>query len=184
MRRDFHGKILNQFLSFFRQGQNYIREERNISAFLNFYLFLEGAYAKEGHWRNYEVHQDFLASTEFTTILQGIIDTELTPTARLTFSIKKRLSELTDPQGNPTPKNLDVDGIAWLMIKTRGSLFHFRFDNGLNQRIRLDDDYEALAFVSYVLAQKTLENVFDQVEKVYGELMEEQRKEKLKRGII
>ncbi len=178
LRRNFHGKLFNQFFSFYRQGQNYLREERFISAFLCFYLFLEGAYAKEGHWKNFRVKNDFLASPEFQQFIQETINGHLPPTGGLTWSINKMLAELKDAKGNPTPKALNAEGIASLLISTRGSLFHFRLEEGLDQPVRVDSDYEAIATVAYSLTQKTLAHIYDEAENVHREIILEQRKRK------
>lgn len=122
MRRDFHGKLLNQLLTFFRQGQNYFREGRYMSAFLNFYLFLEGTYSEKGRWRNAEVREDFLTSPEFPPFVQEIIDEYLKPGGRRTWWINKMLGELKDAKGHPTPKLLNPEGIAWLLV-IRGATF-------------------------------------------------------------
>jgi hypothetical protein len=182
LRSDFHGKLFNQFFSFFRQGQNYLREERFISAFLYFYLFLEGAYAEEGHWKNFQVKNDFLASPEFHRFIQETIDEQLPPKGRLTWSLNKMLSELKDAKGNPTPKILDAEGIASLLISTRGSLFHFRLEEGLDQPVRVDTDYEAIANVAYSLTQKTLANIYDKGENAHRGIILEQRKRKAARS--
>jgi hypothetical protein len=178
LRRDFHGKLYTQIFSFYRQGQNYFHSGRNISAFLNFYLLLEGTYAEEGHWKNFEVRNDFLASPEFVKFTQEIIDNHLTPTARRTWFINKMLSELKDAKGNPIPKALNPEGIAWLLVSKRGSLFHFRFEKGFDQPVRDDEDYEGIAFVSYSLARLTLEYIFEEAEAVYHKIILEQRKRK------
>ncbi len=178
LRRNFHGKLFNQFLNFYRQGQNYLREERFMSAFLYFYLFLEGAYAEEGHWKNFQVKNDFLASPEFQQFIQETINEHQPPTGRLTWSINKMLAALKDGKGNPTPKALNAEGIASILISTRGSLFHFRLEEGLDQPVRVDSDYEAIATVAYSLTQKTLAHIYDEAENVHREIILEQRKRK------
>ncbi len=158
MRRNFHGTILNQMLAFFREGQNAFRVGRYINAFFNFYLVIEACYGEKGRWRNAQTREDMSASKEFRKFVDEIIKEHLKPGGRRMWFIDKMLSELTDAKGNATPKTLDPDGIARLLVDTRGSLLHFKIDDP-HKTLRFDDDYEAIAFVAYSLVQQTLNDL-------------------------
>lgn len=174
MRRNFHGLILNQMLAFFREGQNSFRSGRYINAFINFYLVIEACYGEKGRWRNAQTREDMIASAEFRKFVDEIIQEHLKPGGRRTWFINKMLSELKDPKGNPIPKTLDVEGIAWLLVDTRGSLLHFKIDDP-HKTLRFDDDYEAIAFVSYNLAKQTINDAYFKIEQEYGKIMAERK---------
>jgi hypothetical protein len=174
LRRNFHGALLNQFLVFLREGKNNFQVGRYISAFLNFYFILEGAYGEKDHWRNAETREDFLKSPEFCKFVDEIITDNLKIGGRYHWWINKMLQELKTPKGNPISKPLNSEGIAWLLVDTRGSLLHFKRDfNNLVDHLRVDDDYEAIAFVAYSLATKTVNFLFDEIETEYIKIMNE-----------
>lgn len=173
LRRNFHGRILNQFLAFYREGQNAFRNERFIYAFLNFYLLLEGAYGKKDRWRNAQTREDFEDSKEFSDSINEIIQEHLKPGTRNHWRITKMLSELTDIKGNPIPKSLDVEGLIWLLVDVRGNLLHFRIHDF--DALRLDENHEAIAFVAYKLSQKTLNHAYTEVEEEYEKIMDERK---------
>ncbi len=172
LRRNFHGKLLNEFLVFFREGKNNFHVGRYVNAFLNFYFVLEGAYGEEGRWRNAETREDFLKSAEFCKFADEIIAANLQTGGRYHWWINKMLQDLKDPKGKPIPKALDAEGIACLLVNTRGSLLHFKKDfSDLNSPVRVDEDYEAIAFVSYALARKTVRYLYDEIEAQYKKIM-------------
>lgn len=179
LRRNFLGKLLNQFLVFFREGKNSFHAGRYINAFLNFYFVLEGAYGEEGRWRNAETREDFLNSPEFCKFADEIIADNLKADSRYHWWISRMLQNLKDPRGNPIPKPLNAEGIAWLLVDTRGSLLHFKKDfSDFDNVVRVDEDYEALSLVSYELARKTLGHYYDAIEAQYMKIMEERKAKK------
>ena len=174
LRRDFHGKLLNQFLTFYREGQNEYNNGRFINSFLNFYFVLEGAFSEKHRWRNYETRQDFLSSPKFVEFVDEIMAMDFKPGYRLRWYIDRMLQNITDSKGQPTPKSFDAEGIAWLLVDTRGNLLHFKSDAANpTSLLRFDDDYEAIADLSYQLARRTMAYFYyNRIEKEFVKMME------------
>ena len=174
LRRNFHGRLLNQFLAFYREGQNDWNEGRFIKSFLNFYFVLEGAFSEKDRWRNYETREDFLSSSAFLQFVGETINDEFKPGSRLRWWLDKMLANLTDKKGRPIPKLFDGEGIAWLLVDTRGSLLHFKADvSNPKGLLRFDDDYEAISTLAYRLAEKTMFYFYyEVVEKEFAKIME------------
>lgn len=174
LRRDFHGRLLNQFLTFFREGQNDWNEGRFINSFFNFYFILEGSFSEKDRWRNFETREDFLASPKFLEFLDEVINDEFSAGSRLRWWLDKMLANLTDSKGQPIPKSCDAEGIAWLLVDTRGNLLHFKPDtSNPTALLRFDDDYEAIATLAYRIAQRAVAYFYyEQVEKEFTKIME------------
>jgi hypothetical protein len=177
LRRNFHGRLLNQFLAFYREGQNDWNEGRFIKAFLNFYFVLEGAFSEKDRWRNFETREDFLSSIPFLKFVGEIIADEFKAGSRLRWYLDRMLANLTDNKGRPIPKAFDAEGIAWLLVATRGGLLHFKVDeSNPDGLLRFDDDYEAISTLGQRLAQKTMFHFYyDVIEKEFAKIMDQRK---------
>lgn len=67
------------------------------------------------------------------------------------------LGELKDSNGKPVNAKLDVDGIAYLLVSTRGSLLHFSGSADTSKGTPINhNEFEEIAEVAIRIAGETL----------------------------
>jgi hypothetical protein len=75
------------------------------------------------------------------------------------------LSELKDRRGKLINPNLDVDGIAQLLVLTRGSLLHFSGDTEISKGTPINhSEFEEIALVVLRIARETLWDFSQQID--------------------
>jgi hypothetical protein len=164
MRVHFHSKIMNPYLAFFREAERERRAFRFINTFFNSYFVLEGAYGNQ-KWRNWEVTEEFKNSSDFRKCAQKVIDNFVAKNPLIETKIRKMLSELKDRRGNLINPSLDIDGIAELLVLTRGSLLHFSGDTETSKGTPINhNEFEEIAEVAIRIAGETLWEFSQQID--------------------
>ncbi len=139
--------------SFWREGNNYFKSFRYIDAFFSFYFILEGLYGK-GKTKNKEIEKEFKKSEEFKKSVNWIIG----EVKKYPYHLE-RVNKMLKFRN----KNLDVDGIIYLIIKTRGSLHHFTSNENIMQGTPFNhQEFESIAWIvlgisTRAILQKILE---------------------------
>ncbi len=173
-RAHFHSKVMNPFLAFYREAERERQAFRFINTFFNSYFVLEGAYGNK-KWRNWEVRDEFKRSPEFTKCAQKVIDEYILKQPDVERGITKMLSELTDRKGHPTGAKLDVDGLAHLLVATRGSLLHFSGDKNESKGTPINhNEFEEIGNVAIRLAGETLLDFSSQIDDYVEKLLKQQ----------
>lgn len=163
-RAHLHSKVLNPYLAFFREGERERRAFRFINTFFNAYFVLEGAYGNQ-KWRNWEVTEEFKNSPEFRKCTQKTIDAFVSKNPIIETKIRKMLSELKDRHGNSINAQLDVDGLAQLLVLTRGSLLHFSGNTETSKGTPMNhNEFEGIAEVALRIAGETLWDISQQID--------------------
>lgn len=164
MRVTYHPILMNPFLAFFREAERERKAYRFINTFFNAYFVLEGAYGNK-QWKNWKVREEFKKSDEFRIHTQKVIDQFILKHANIERKIRKMLGELTDLKGRPANAQLDVDGIAYLLVETRGSLLHFSGDTATSRGTPMNhDEFEEIAQVAIRIAGETLWDFSNQID--------------------
>jgi hypothetical protein len=163
-RAHFHSKIINPYLAFFREAERERRAFRFINTFFNSYFVLEGAYGNQ-KWRNWEVTEELKNSPEFRRCTQKVIDDFVIKNPIIETKIRKMLSELKDRRGNSINAQLDIDGLAQLLVLTRGSLLHFSGDTETSKGTPINhNEFEEIAEVALRIAGETLWDISQQID--------------------
>lgn len=134
-------------MAFWREGKNDYNSFRYINSFYNFYYILEGIYGG-GKTKNYAVEVEFKKSNEFCESVKlaiEILEKEPRHHNNINAMLKFR------------NKDLDLDGITHLLVKTRGDLHHFSGNSNKTQGTPFDHNkFESLAWVSLFLATSAI----------------------------
>ncbi len=131
--------------SFWREGRNELEAERYIAAFVNFFFILEALYAN-GQFGKKEVIREFENSAELANVVQGVIDTQLKGDAANEYA--QDIVRMLERRN----KQMDVHGLIYLLVETRGELSHFVQESrrAYGNPFR-NEDYEAIAITAYTL---------------------------------
>lgn len=173
IRAHVHSQIINPYLSFYREALGEFNAFRYINSFFNSYFVLEGAYGND-RWRNWEVREEFVRSDEFKKITQDVIDNHIKTDRQVEGKIVGMLNDLKDARGNPVNARLDVEGIAYLIVDTRGALHHFSSDPARRRGGPFNhDEFHELAAITLRIARGTLWELIDEVDKHVEKLREE-----------
>jgi hypothetical protein len=177
LRKDTH-RLLNVYLSFFREGMNEYKSFRFINAFYNFYFILEGIYGKK-QWRNFEVREAFKKSPEYCKFLQEAIDNDLKKNWMLNKQMASMLKSLKDRKGKKLNKKLDVDGITHLIVDTRGALHHYSGDHRRTHGTPFNHEkFESLALITLVVARETIWEMCKEIDEYVEKFGAKQAKKK------
>jgi hypothetical protein len=178
LRVKLHPPIVNPYLSFYRESLKEYNAFRFINSFFNSYYVLEGAYGND-RWRNWEVREEFKQSDEFKKITREVINDYIKKNSLVESRIIKALNNLNDPRGNPVNAKLDVDGIAYLLVDTRGSLHHFSSDPSKQHGTPFNhEEFQELASVALRIARGTIWVLLDEIDDYEKKLNEEEENKK------
>lgn len=135
--------------SFFREGYNDFQEGKYINAFYNFYFILEGLYGNR-EWRSNKIAGEFKRSTTLSKCIEDVISEVLTEKqSRYLPHIQKMLKQ--------RQKALDIEGVIFLLVATRGDLHHFFNVSSKNEGTPLNQHhFEPIAFVTMSIAQRAI----------------------------
>lgn len=131
--------------SFWREGRNEVEAERYIPAFVSFYFILEALYAN-GQFGKKEVVRAFEKSAELTDLVRRFIDDQLK--GKRANDYAGDIARMLQARN----KQLDVHGLLYLLVETRGELSHFVQESrrAYGNPFR-NEDYEAIAITAYML---------------------------------
>jgi len=132
-------------MAFWREGLNDHHSFRYINAFFNFYFILEGLYGA-GKTRNSDVEKQFAKSPEFRKDIEDQIK-------RYREDRNPLHLECVQKMLGARSKQLDVEGVIHLLVKTRGELHHFTNNPNRPQGNPFTNKaYQSLAHMTLVLS--------------------------------
>lgn len=134
--------------AFWREGINDFQSFRYINAFFNFYFIIEGLYGN-GKTKNSAVIKELYDSNEFREFIDWII----------TDGIKKekRHLDVINTMLRFRNKNLDTEGLIYLLVATRGELHHFVNNPNKSQGTPFNHkNFESIAWVALGLAKRAI----------------------------
>jgi hypothetical protein len=176
-----HSQIMNPFLSFFREAIKEQAAFRFINSFFNAYFILEGAYGNK-KWRNWQIKEEFKKSADFKRFAENAISRYAKKNARVEWKLNNMLSELKDRHGSPLNAKLDADGIAALLVDTRGALHHFSGDVKVSKGIPSNhQDFEELADFTIRIAGETLFEMLDEIDAHVEKLRKESATKRMRK---
>jgi hypothetical protein len=172
-----HSQIINPYLTFYREAVSEYNTFRYINSFFNSYFVLEGAYGND-KWRNWEVREEFIHSDEFKKITQDVIDNYIKKDRQIEDKIVAMLNGLTDARGNPVHASLNIEGIAYLTVDTRGALHHFSSDPAKRRGSPYNhEEFKELASITLQIARGTIWELSKEVDDYMEKLKEEMKEE-------
>jgi hypothetical protein len=104
-------------MAFYREGQNAFRAHQYVSAFYNFYFYLEDLYG-QGKTKNSAVEASFKKSAQVRWAVEQLLEGLAAP------DMAQHLRELKEALARDNCA-FDVDGVIKLIVKVRGDLHHF-----------------------------------------------------------
>jgi hypothetical protein len=172
-----HSYFINSYLSFFTEAVREIRSFKFINSFFNSYFILEGVYGND-KWRNYQVEEEFKNSDDFKKFTHETIDNYINQNDVCKNKIVEMISNLKDRNGNSLNAQFDTNGIASLLVNTRGALHHFSSDPEKQKVIPFNhDEFEYLAYVTLRIAELTIFELSKEVDQYMEKIQNEPEKE-------
>lgn len=127
-------------LSFYREGSSNFEDHKYIVAFQNYFLMIEGLFGKGKSGTNQLVNA-FSSSKELKTAIDAMLE-KIQEDKQHAHYI--RLSEQIDELN----RSVDVDGVLYWLVSTRGALMHFSLNSTRKQGTPLsNDEYRTHAYV-------------------------------------
>lgn len=133
--------------SFFREGANQYRRFQYQSAFISFYLMLEGLF---GNCKNSKDYKNTNIKKEFAT--SKILDTAIT---KVIFDLKERGGihyEWFNASCKKYNKEANKLGLIHILVEQRGDLSHFSIKDKKTQKNPFcEESYNSLAFIAMMI---------------------------------
>jgi hypothetical protein len=147
-------------MSFFREGINDKNRFKYINAFFNFYFILEGIYGK-GKTKNNQIEREFKNSEEFKVFIAKALQNSQQYKPENYRQLVKMLNDLN--------KQVDVNSVIELIIKTRGQLHHFTNNPKRPQGTPFfHQEYVAIALLTMEVA---LHAILSKMEEINGDYL-------------
>jgi len=129
-------------MAFFRQGQNDHRAFRYISAFYNYYFFIESLYG-HGKSKNYHVKRAFRKSPQLRRAMARSLQVMESPESmRHAHTLREQFDEEHCPW--------TTEGAIDFLVSMRGKLHHFSLESTKTKGHPLNEErFEALAYFIY-----------------------------------
>lgn len=130
--------------SFFREGANLYRNSQYQTAFMNFYLMLEGFFGNGKDYKNEKIKLEFSKSK--------ILEIAINKTINNLIETKGQHYEWIEKTCKKYNKKRDVNGVIHFLVEQRGNLSHFSLINANKQKNPFKEkDYHSLAFVAMMI---------------------------------